>query len=479
MITAIELNKLVISPDNVRVLSTSKARDKELVAGIRSVGLLQNLVVVQNDNDGFEVIAGGRRLSALQSLVKEGVFAADYPVACLVKDSADDITQVSLAENAQREAMHPADQFVAFAKMVKEGSSVVEVSESFGVSKKIVEQRLALGCVHEKLMGYYRRGDLTLDCMMAFTVTDDKERQFACYKELSKGNIWPRSIKNWLLGESITTAGGIGAYVGKSAYVKAGGAVSSDLFEETVYLVDVELVDELAEKKLEKEASKLIKAGEWSWVEIALESDTDDLIQLQPQLCGVPAKITEKIKKMQTEQDEVCTLGQEQNWPEEIDQKYDALVEEIEKAENARDEKYLKFSKDQRSYSGCVVTFNHEGKLSVVRGLAHKKDVPQPKKPLIEQVSDGEAIFDDGISQVLSEDLGKYRQQITKAVLLSNPTIALDVLHYSVCYQVLSEGYRSGRNLMIFSVLWLVQKQAGMIRTTVNRLLKSWLRGPY
>jgi len=463
MITAIELNKLVISPENVRVLSASKARDKELISGIRASGLLQNLVVVQNSSDQFEVIAGGRRLAALQSLAKEGVFTDDYPVSCLVKDRADvDVTQISLQENVQREAMHPADQFVAFAKMLSEGSSVVDVSESFGVSKKIVEQRLALGRVHKKLMGYYRKGDLNLDCMMAFTVTDDTERQVACYKELSKGNIWPRSIKSWLLGESITTAGGIGAFVGRAAYVKAGGAVSSDLFEETVYLLNVELVEELAETKLGKEADKLIKACGWSWVEVALNPDTGGLVQLQPQLCGVPKKMAEKIERMQAELSALNDLGCEQDWPEDIDQKYDALAEEIEKAENARDEKYLRFSKEQQSYSGCIVTFSRSGELSVLEGLARKEDVPQSKP-----ATNGDATCTEsdeqeakGISQALRDDLRAYRQQIVQANLLTDPAAATDVLHYSMACQVLGDRYDSGA---------MVNVQFSRVESTTSR----------
>ena len=54
----------------------------------------------------------------------------------------------------------------------------------------------------------------------------------------------------------------------------------------------------------------------------------------------------------------------------------------------------------------------------------------------------------------LKADLGNYRQQAAKAALASNPSIAMDVLHYSVCLQVLETGYQNGRNLidMNFSV---------------------------
>ena len=69
MYQEIPLNQLVFSADNVRVINASKAADNELIAGIRSSGLLQNLIVKPNKKK-FEVIAGARRLAALNYLEK-------------------------------------------------------------------------------------------------------------------------------------------------------------------------------------------------------------------------------------------------------------------------------------------------------------------------------------------------------------------------------------------------------------------------
>jgi ParB-like chromosome segregation protein Spo0J len=61
--------------------------------------------VVPGKKDHFEVIAGGRRLRALQALAKQQAIPADYPVPCLVKTEPGDMTEISLAENVQHEAM--------------------------------------------------------------------------------------------------------------------------------------------------------------------------------------------------------------------------------------------------------------------------------------------------------------------------------------------------------------------------------------
>ena len=67
----VAINQLVPSKRNVRKSKPSKEADQELLAGIRAEGLLQNLVVIPNGKpDVFEVVAGKRRLKALQQLVK-------------------------------------------------------------------------------------------------------------------------------------------------------------------------------------------------------------------------------------------------------------------------------------------------------------------------------------------------------------------------------------------------------------------------
>ena len=60
------------------------------------------------------MVAGGRRLKAMQALVGDGVLDAEHPVPCLVKSGDVEPGEISLAENVIRIAMHPADQVVAF-----------------------------------------------------------------------------------------------------------------------------------------------------------------------------------------------------------------------------------------------------------------------------------------------------------------------------------------------------------------------------
>jgi ParB family transcriptional regulator, chromosome partitioning protein len=124
-LTFVPLNKLVRSSLNVRKTGAESIDD--LAASIAVHGLLQNLTVTKmsatgktkSKADTYEVVAGGRRLAALQSLAKQQKIPKDYAVPCkVVTDCAEEL---SLVENTIRQPMHPADQFEAFHRLVGTG----------------------------------------------------------------------------------------------------------------------------------------------------------------------------------------------------------------------------------------------------------------------------------------------------------------------------------------------------------------------
>ena len=104
----------------------------ELAASIQRVGLLQNLIVIAAaDGEHYEVVAGGRRLAALKLLAKKHRISKEWDGALpdLVADGT--ARTASLTENVQREAMHPADQFEAFAALVAEGRPIEDIAADF------------------------------------------------------------------------------------------------------------------------------------------------------------------------------------------------------------------------------------------------------------------------------------------------------------------------------------------------------------
>ena len=124
----IPFDKLVLSQSNVRRIKAGVSVE-ELAEDIARRGLLQGLNVRPVlDADGvetgtFEIPAGGRRFQALSLLVKQKRLAKTAPIPCIVRDAASEILAEddSLAENMQRVALHPLDQFRAFQALREKG----------------------------------------------------------------------------------------------------------------------------------------------------------------------------------------------------------------------------------------------------------------------------------------------------------------------------------------------------------------------
>jgi ParB family chromosome partitioning protein len=98
-----------------------------------------------------------------------------------------------------------------------------------------------------------------------------------------------------------------------------------------------------------------------------------------------------------------------------------------------------------------VVTIDNRGKLEVIAGLARRSDLQKQattgKKDPDGGGGEGKPA-DKGISQALRNDLGAYRQQATKAALLKQPKVAMDLLHYSLCMQVFGESRWMGTDAL-------------------------------
>ena len=122
----IPFDKLMLSQSKVRRIKAGVSVE-QLAEDIARRGLLQGLSVrAVLDDDGvdtvmFEIPAGGRCFQALSQLVKQKRLNKTAPILCIVRDVGSAILAEddSLAENMQRVALHPLDQFRASASCGK------------------------------------------------------------------------------------------------------------------------------------------------------------------------------------------------------------------------------------------------------------------------------------------------------------------------------------------------------------------------
>lgn len=364
----IQLKKLSVSEKNVRKTGAENGLD-ELIASIKSHGLLENLIVVKTANDNYEVVGGGRRLRALQALVTEGHIKDTKSIPCEIVE-IEKAEEISLAENQVRSEMHPADQFEAWAKLVDNGLSIADIASRFGTNEKLVKQRLKLGKVSPALMQAYREEKISLDILMAFTVTDDHAKQDEVLETtLQKHYVNAYTIKEELLGNAISGSSKLAKFVGVKEYEEAGGYLKRDLFsdnENNVYFEDRHLLENLALSKLSEEARKI--EGKWKWLDMRFDFnhvEKGEFEQLEPVFIKkVPDSLTDGLKQLEEE------LAGHDYWSEEAEE----LREEQGLLEKELDD-YKGYTDEQMGKSGFIVYINHQGEVEVEKGLLRPEDI--------------------------------------------------------------------------------------------------------
>ena len=379
----IPLNKLRVDERNVRSASADPARvqaDAELAASIKAHGLLENLVVVPRGKTQFGVAAGARRLRALKALAADRHLPKDHPVPCLVVDG-DAATESSLAENAVRIAMHPADQVVAFSKLAREGATSEQIAARFGVAERTVQKRVRLGGLPEEIIDAYREGRINADTAEAFAVTADTGFQRSIFKALSEsGQLYGHAVRQALSQRQARSDAPAALFVGLDAYRAAGGKAEDPLFEDDyVTILDPELMAELAQQKLNAVAAGY--AEDWKWT--ATQTEFTWMDQQNYLVADVAARAdftdeeTAALNKAEQRIEEASVaLDDPELDPECRRGLWDAITREqnryaeIERARADRDE----FDEPVRTNAGVIVALDRDGNLDIHRGLVRSED---------------------------------------------------------------------------------------------------------
>jgi ParB family transcriptional regulator, chromosome partitioning protein len=393
----IPFNKLVLSQSNVRRVKTGVSID-QLAESIAQRTLLQSLSVrAVVDADGqetgmFEVPAGGRRYRALELLVKQKRMAKTQPVPCVIRDGGiaeDD----SLAENDERVGLHPLEQFRGFQSLRDGGMSEEEIAARHFVTPAVVKQRLRLASVSPKLHEVYADDGMTLEQLMAFSVTADQARQEQIWDNVSRSQLdEPYQIRRMLTENTVRASDRRAQFIGLDAYEQAGGTVMRDLFEhdDGGWLRDVPLLDRLVTEKLKADAEAIAAEG-WKWIAVAINFSYGHANGLR-ELDGEPAELTEEERKTLDALDvEYAKIEEDYQDADEFPDAIDQRLGEIEKARSAFEARSLIYDPAEIARAGVFVSIDAEGRLSVDRGYVRPEDeAPAGVDPESEASGDGE-----------------------------------------------------------------------------------------
>ncbi|KXV23370.1 ParB/RepB/Spo0J family partition protein [Gluconobacter japonicus] len=381
----IPFNRLVLSQSNVWRVKSGLSIE-ELARDIERRGLLQSLNVRPVlDGDGaetgtYEVPAGGRRFRALELLVKQKKLAKTAPVPCVVREAGSAILAEddSLAENVQRLALHPLDQFRAFRDMLEKGMSEEEIAAAFFVTPAVVKQRLRLMTVSDKLLEIYEQDGMRLEQLMAFSISDDHARQEQVWEIVAQShNREPYVIRRMLTEKTVRASDARARFVGLDVYIAAGGAIMRDLFEadDGGWLQDPAILDRLVMEKLHT-AAEDIRAEGWKWVETALSfpwGHTRQFVEIDGTEVPLTDEETARLEALRAEQETIeAEYAQADEYPDEVD----ARLGGIEQAILALEERPLAFDPADMARAGAFVSLASDGTLQVERGFVLPEDMP-------------------------------------------------------------------------------------------------------
>jgi ParB family transcriptional regulator, chromosome partitioning protein len=238
----------------------------ELAANIHARGQIENLVVKACGEGFYAVSNGNRRLAAFHMIHGKD---SDHPIACTLREVDEaGAFEDSLTTAVTAKQLHPVDQFEAFARMrYRHGKTDEEIASHYGMTKREVEQALALGHLSPKVREAWRSGELKSSAARAFTLADHKRQDEVLERLRNDGGSWGREVNDFddndvkEILDINQEVGLLVEFVGIDAYVARGGKVTRDLFGIDHIVSDEKLARKMADEKLADECGRLVKSG--------------------------------------------------------------------------------------------------------------------------------------------------------------------------------------------------------------------------
>jgi ParB family transcriptional regulator, chromosome partitioning protein len=385
----IAYSRLTLSPLNVRKKPPTGV--EALATTIAEKGLMQNLVAHEmqgrTNRTRLGVCAGQRRLAALDLLFKQGQINRDYQVPVLIVSEGEAVA-ASLIENREREAMHLADECMAFRLLTEEGKSVPHIAALFAVPEVAVRRALKIANLSPALLDLLRGDRLDYEQAKALVLADDHATQERVWNDAI--NAWqrrPAELRAAITREEIDVhESALARFVGMDAYEAAGGHVRRDLFsdeENAGYIEDADLLHRLATERL-IDLSQVVTREGWGWVETRTRYETMEIMR--------HGRITSTTRKpTKEEKAELARVNATRDAAQAaLDAYYDedgepdeARQASLEAAANATAytmdqyaERFETFDTEEMERAGAYVYLDDEGRVCIERGLVRRETTP-------------------------------------------------------------------------------------------------------
>jgi ParB family transcriptional regulator, chromosome partitioning protein len=361
--------------------------------------------------------------------------------------------------------MHPLDQFRAFQALPDKGQSEEEIAAAFFVGVNVVKQRLRLATVSEDLLDVYAEDGMSLEQLMAFTVTTDHARQEQVWETLQRSySQEPYQIRRMLTERTVRASDKRVLFIGLDAYEQATGIVMRDLFQQDDggWLENVGLLDDLVAEKLKAEGQKVAAEG-WKWIEVNVDFPFGHTHHLR-ELDGMPTDLTaEEQATIEALKAEYAKLEAEYENADELPDDVDARLGEIETALAAFEDRPVSYDPAEIARAGVFISIDSDGRLSIDRGYVRPEDEApastntdietggdgnasegsEPSAPTIQraviriegqpEVQDDEEDIVKPLPDRLVSELTAYRTLALRDAVANNPHAAMTALLHKLC----------------------------------------------
>jgi ParB family chromosome partitioning protein len=189
---------------------------------------------------GIERPAVSSRTKACKSSASQGRgrrAGGIEPLPCAIMEEGDDAAalEASLIGNFARLDPDEMTQYEAFARPIKEGKTVEDIAQTFGITELLVKRRLALGNLLPKIRDAYRKEEIDAETIRHLTLASKAQQKewLALFRDPETHAPRGHDLKQWLFGGSA-----ISTKVTLFPLEEYQGEIVSDLFGEDGIFAD-------------------------------------------------------------------------------------------------------------------------------------------------------------------------------------------------------------------------------------------------
>jgi len=163
---------------------------KDLMDSIKEKGIIQP-ILVREVEDGYEVIAGERRLKAARALNLDDIPAISKTV------SDEEALIIALIENVQREDLNPIEEAKAYKRLIEEFTLTQEdVAKAVGKDRSTISNIMRLLKLPDNIQSMVYGGDISMGHARALLSLDSNEDIKTFFAMIREKNLSVRELEN-------------------------------------------------------------------------------------------------------------------------------------------------------------------------------------------------------------------------------------------------------------------------------------------